>query len=56
VACRSHIVRMSPPLQSGLGFGMIARNRPQISLTIAPNPDRQGGDANDLVPRKDRLQ
>ena len=37
---------MSPPLQSGLGFAMIARNRPQISRAIAPNPDRQGGDAN----------
>src|ERR1700722_6985046 len=24
---------MSPPLQSGLGFGMVARNRPQISRT-----------------------
>src|ERR1700722_14946467 len=39
---------MSPPLQSRLGFGMIAHNRPQSSLTIAPSPDRQGGDANDF--------
>jgi hypothetical protein len=45
VACRSQNVSMSPPLQSGLGFGMIERKRPQIGLTIAPNPDRQGGDA-----------
>src|SRR3984957_575569 len=28
----TEIVSMSPPLQSGLGFGMVARNRPQSQL------------------------